>query len=152
VGLIEWTPWQNIAQLQSIPAPNDYYWLQVKGTENPKSIRLQYTEQDLVLTPPPLSRQKNPSAIVNLTNFPNPCSPETTISFELKRDAELELSIYNLKGQKVREITKGSMFKGSHRFIWNGKDANQKSVASGIYIYKISSPAFVKTAKIVLIR
>ena len=152
VGLIEWTPWQEVAMLQTIPAPNDYYWLQAKGTENPKSITLQYTEKDLVPGLPQLSRATSPNVISGLSNYPNPFNPEITISFSLKQDSELELAIYNIKGQKVNQLTAGNLTKGKHSFIWNGKDDNKTSVASGIYFYKITSPGYTKTRKIVLIK
>lgn len=152
VGLIEWTPWQDVAMMQTIPAPNDYYWLQVKGTENPKSIRLQYTEKDLVPSMPAITRATSSHLISALTNYPNPFNPETTISFNLIQEAPLELSIYNIKGQKVKQLTKGNLSKGKHSITWNGRDANEKAVGSGIYFYKISSPEFNVTRKIVLVK
>ena len=152
VGLIEWTPWQDIAMLQAIPAPNDHYWLQVKGLSNPKSIRLQYTENDMVPNQTFRTANPTPALITNLRNYPNPFKSETTISFNLKQDNALELSIYNIKGQKVKQITKENLSKGSHSFVWNGTDVNDKPVGSGIFFYKIKSSHINIIRKIILLK
>lgn len=152
VGLIEWTPWQEVAMYANIPSPNDYYWIQAKGTDNPKSIRISYTEKDLL---PNLTRTINRSlsdVITNLASFPNPCNPETNISFSLHEEIDIDLSIYNIKGQKVIQLTDGKLNKGKHSFVWYGKDSNAKIVGSGIYFYKVQSKHFNKSGKIVLLK
>ncbi len=90
--------------------------------------------------------------MTNLTNYPNPFNPETTIFFNLKQDSALELSIFNIKGQKVKMLSKETFSKGTHSIVWNGKDSIGKSVGSGIYFYKISSPGFNLTKKIILLK
>lgn len=152
VGLIEWTPWQDIASLQNIPVPNDYYWLQVKGTENPKCISLQYTEKDMAILP--IFREAAPSTniVTGLANYPNPFNPETTISFNLKQDTDVELSVYNIKGQKVKQLLKGDLAKGNHKVTWNGRDKNDTPVGSGVYFYKITASGKTKTNKFILLK
>jgi len=152
VGLIEWTPWQDVASLQNIPVPNDYYWLQVKGTENPKCISLQYTEKDMAILP--IFREVAPSSniVSGLANYPNPFNPETTISFNLRQDTDVELSVYNIRGQKVKQLLKGDLAKGNHKIIWNGKGKNDTPVGSGVYIYKITCSGKSKTNKFILLK
>ena len=70
-------------------------------------------------------------------NYPNPFNPSTTISFALPKDSKVELSVYNIKGQKVKTIAKDDFEKGFHKLIWNGKDSSGKEVGSGIYFYKL---------------
>ena len=152
VGLIEWTAWEDVDDLQNIPYPNDYYWLQVKGTENPKRIQIQYTEKDLVSSLPDRKYATSAQNISGLRNYPNPFNPETTISFQLKQDDELELSIYNIKGQKVKTLVKDHLSKGLHRVVWNGTDANEKRVSSGIYFYKIKASGATQTKKLLLLK
>ena len=152
VGLIEWTPWQNVDQLQSLLFPNDYYWAQVQGTENPKSIRLSYTEKELFSSLPDRSIVIHDKIITNLTNYPNPFNPDITISFLLKQDTKLELSVYNIKGQKVKTLVQDNLAKGLHKLVWDGKDSVNKQVASGIYFYKINASGSVKTRKIILMK
>lgn len=72
-------------------------------------------------------------------NFPNPFNPTTTISFTLHENALVGLTIYNIKGQKVRSLISNSeMEAGSVRAQWDGKDDRGKSVGTGIYFYKLT--------------
>jgi poly-gamma-glutamate synthesis protein (capsule biosynthesis protein) len=152
VGLIEWTPWTDIALLQTIPYPNDYYWLQFKGSNNPKRIRIQYTEKDMTHSIPIEENHFQSSIFSSLTNYPNPFNPETTITFSLKQDKLVELSIFNIKGQKVKQLTKQSLSKGKHSFVWDGKDSRNKAVSSGIYFYQIQADKISETRKIILLK
>jgi flagellar hook assembly protein FlgD len=72
-------------------------------------------------------------------NYPNPFNPETTIVFNLTaEDAEnAELVIYNLKGQKVKTLVNEVLPAGEHSVVWDGKNTNNKAVASGIYFYNL---------------
>jgi len=72
-----------------------------------------------------------------LANYPNPFNPETTISFSIQNDSYVELSIFNIKGQKVAILNNELMQKGKHSIIWSGCDQNGNLVSSGIYFYKI---------------
>ena len=70
-------------------------------------------------------------------NFPNPFNPETTILFSIPNDSEIELNIYNIKGQKVKTLVDETLESGNHTVIWNGRDSNGNRVSSGIYLYKL---------------
>ncbi|MCF7792773.1 MAG: T9SS type A sorting domain-containing protein [Candidatus Cloacimonetes bacterium] len=71
-------------------------------------------------------------------NFPNPFNPVTTISFALNEGAEVDLDIYNIRGQKVRTLISSESFeKGVIEVEWNGKDNAGKSVGTGVYFYKL---------------
>ncbi len=89
---------------------------------------------------------------VTLSNYPNPFNPTTTISFSLPEDGNVELSIYNVKGQKVKTLTNEFLVKGLHSIEWNGKDNNNKSVSSGIYFYKISAGKSTSMKKMLLLK
>ena len=73
-----------------------------------------------------------------ITNFPNPFNPSTTIDFSIQNDSKVELSIYNSKGQKIKTLAKNEFSKGFHSIDWNGDDDSGKSVSSGIYYYKFN--------------
>ena len=79
----------------------------------------------------------NNKDVINPKNYPNPFNPSTTISFALPQDSKVELSVYNIKGQKVKTIAKDVFAKGLHKLIWNGKDSSGKEVGSGVYFYKL---------------
>ncbi len=75
----------------------------------------------------------------NLSNYPNPFNPETNVSFSIPYDSEVELSIFNIKGQKVKTLINEELHKGKHTTIWSGVDENNKPVSSGIYLYRIKT-------------
>jgi hypothetical protein len=85
-------------------------------------------------------------------NSPNPFNPDTKISFDLKDDQLVSLVIYNMKGQKVRQLVCNQLSTGRHSLVWNGKDDNNKLVSSGIYFYKIKAEEFQKTKKMLLMK
>ena len=88
----------------------------------------------------------------NLTNYPNPFNPETTISYQLPEDSEVEFIIYNIKGQKVKTLVNELLPAGEHSIIWNGRDSNDKLVSSGIYFYKLKAGDYQKVKKMVLVK
>jgi hypothetical protein len=73
----------------------------------------------------------------SLMNYPNPFNPTTNICFNLPKAGKVELSIYNIKGQKVKSLIKEELEAGSHICEWNGKDASNKQTASGVYFYQL---------------
>ncbi|MDO9578414.1 MAG: SBBP repeat-containing protein [Candidatus Cloacimonadales bacterium] len=74
---------------------------------------------------------------MELSNYPNPFNPETTISFSIQQNSKIELEIFNVKGQLVKSLINGQQNAGDHSVIWNGKDDNGNNVCSGIYLYKL---------------
>jgi molybdopterin-binding protein len=85
-------------------------------------------------------------------NSPNPFNPTTKISFALPATGNVRLSVFNVLGQQVKELVNGAMDAGVHEVIWDGKDNNGTTVASGIYFYKINANNFVDTKKMVLLK
>ena len=88
----------------------------------------------------------------NLNNYPNPFNPETTISYHLLADSKVSLSIYNIKGQKVKTLVNEVLPAGEHSVIWNGRDSNGNRVSSGIYFYKLNAGDFQKVRKMLLLK
>ncbi len=79
---------------------------------------------------------KNQKIIKNISNFPNPFNPITQIKFEMLYSSEVILHIYNTKGQKVTSLGNKNLRSGEHSITWNGKDRNNREVASGFYFYQ----------------
>jgi len=73
-----------------------------------------------------------------LSNYPNPFNPITTIEFSIQEKSEIDLSIYNIKFQKIKSLIHNEFAKGNHSIVWNGDDVAEKKVASGIYFYKLN--------------
>jgi len=89
-----------------------------------------------------------------LSNYPNPFNPETTISFNFTAEYA-EIVIYNIKGEKVRTLhplPNPDLSGGTRSVMWNGTDENNKAVASGIYFYKISAGKSSAIKKMLLLK
>ncbi|HPR16645.1 MAG TPA: PKD domain-containing protein [Candidatus Cloacimonadota bacterium] len=86
-------------------------------------------------------------------NYPNPFNPETTISFTTLNSSEYtQIDIYNLKGQKVRQLVSAQLTAGPHAVVWNGTDDQGNIVPSGVYIYRMKSGDFQQTRKMILMK
>jgi len=91
------------------------------------------------LEEPPVGITDDELVAINydLTNYPNPFNPSTTFEFSIQIDSKIDLSIFNVKGQKIRTLIQNDFAKGNHSILWNGKDDNGKSVSSGLYYYTL---------------
>jgi flagellar hook assembly protein FlgD len=85
-------------------------------------------------------------------NYPNPFNPITRMDFYLSHDDSVQLSIYNIKGQKVKDIYKGQLNAGKHTMAWNGTDSNHNFVSSGIYFYQLKTTHGTINKKMTLIQ
>ncbi|HPT70770.1 MAG TPA: FlgD immunoglobulin-like domain containing protein, partial [Candidatus Cloacimonadota bacterium] len=85
-------------------------------------------------------------------NFPNPFNPETAIDFGLKNDSDVTLIIYNSCGQKIRTLVNAYTKAGNYSITWNGKDNRNRKVASGLYLYKMTSGNYSSTKKMILLK
>ena len=92
-----------------------------------------------------------PQAFSLEQNFPNPFNPSTTIPFILEKSGLVDLSIYNVLGQKVRTLLKGYTTAGAHQPVWNGLDEQGRGVGAGIYIYQLRSGSKVESKKMLLL-
>lgn len=93
-----------------------------------------------------------PSPFKLWQNYPNPFNPSTTIRFELKDATLAKLEIYNMRGQKVKELLNGIYPQGSHSLIWDGTDDHMQNLPSGIYFYRLSGKGFSETKKMLLMK
>lgn len=89
---------------------------------------------------------------VSLSNYPNPFNPTTTISYSLPQEGKVSLKIYNVKGQLVKQLIDGSQPEGYYEVVWNGKDNAGRSVASGIYYYRINACGKTINKKMLLLK
>ncbi|MGA9293630.1 MAG: T9SS type A sorting domain-containing protein, partial [Ignavibacteriaceae bacterium] len=78
-------------------------------------------------------------------NYPNPFNPKTSIVVELMEDTEVKIIIYNLEGKEIERLYDGSLSKGVHKFTFDATD-----LPSGVYLYKIETPEYSQTKKMVL--
>jgi hypothetical protein len=89
---------------------------------------------------------------VEVVNYPNPFSTETTIRLNLEKEESVDLGIYNMNGQLVSILSHGQLTGGAHEFKWNASDASGSRVADGIYFYRLQAGDQLVTRKLVLIK
>lgn len=90
-----------------------------------------------------------------LSNYPNPFKPTTTIYFETTNSREFSLiEIYNLKGQKIKTLYPfPNLGLGTRSVVWDGIDENNKTVTSGIYFYRLKAGKnFSETKQMLLLK
>lgn len=80
-------------------------------------------------------------------NHPNPFNPTTTITFSLREPTRVNLTIYNAIGQKIADLLNRQMAAGEHSVEFNAS-----GLATGFYLYRIDTPNFSKTMKMILLR
>ena len=85
-------------------------------------------------------------------NYPNPFNFGTLIKYALPEESNVRLVIYNLLGQKVKELVEKTQSPGYYTIYWDGKDNRGENVGSGIYFYRIQTGSFTKTAKMSLLK
>jgi len=96
--------------------------------------------------------QINPTQFTLEQNYPNPFNPTTDITFSLDRLEEVNLSIYNMLGQKVRTLVNGTRPSGMHVLQWDGRDENGRNLSTGIYLYTLTSGSTSITKKMALMK
>ncbi len=85
-------------------------------------------------------------------NYPNPFNATTNIEFQLQQSGEVELDIYNARGQKVASPVRAYLTAGKHRITWQAQDKQGRELASGIYIYRLKTPTQQYLGKMILMK
>lgn len=85
-------------------------------------------------------------------NMPNPFNPTTTIRYALAVDGPVSLTIYDVKGSRVRELVNERQRADVYRVVWDGSNQNGERVASGMYFYKLVAGKFTQTRKMMLLK
>ncbi len=93
-----------------------------------------------------------PSAFRLNQNYPNPFNATTAISYELRHEAHVTIDIFNILGERVAVLFDKRQSAGVHRIIWNGTGNDGKVVASGIYIYRLTTDDMRVEKKMVLMK
>jgi hypothetical protein len=98
----------------------------------------------------PVGVEDDPGAVKEFAlrqNYPNPFNPATTIKFQLPRDADVTLAVYDVLGAEVARLVDGEMQAGRHEVSFNAAD-----FASGVYFYRIQAEDFVSVKKMMLLK
>jgi len=81
-------------------------------------------------------------------NYPNPFNPNTTIMFNLVQPSKVQISVYNVLGQRVAEVVNRDFQAGNYRIQWNA----DPTIPSGVYLYEMRTNGFTQVKKMILMR
>ncbi len=99
---------------------------------------------------------KTPSQLIEnfklFPNYPNPFNPVTIIPFQLPYTMQVEITIFNSQGEFVHQLINEILPGGYHTVQWDGRDANGRSVASGMYIYQLRTPEGTQSRQLILLK
>ncbi len=85
-------------------------------------------------------------------NYPNPFNPTTNIKYDLPKQADVKIIVYNMLGQKVRTLVNQHMEAGYHEVTWNSTNDYGEKVSTGLYIYRVIAGDKVTVKKMLLIK
>jgi FG-GAP-like repeat/ASPIC and UnbV/Secretion system C-terminal sorting domain len=94
-----------------------------------------------------------PQAIDLHACFPNPFNPQTTIAFDLPKQAAVSLRVYDVSGRLVDVLLDDEVAnQGRNEAVWNGRDAQGQTVSAGIYFYRLEAGDYSETKRMALIK
>lgn len=122
--------------------------------------------QDIYETKQTLAKEKNqqnepePSVKLSesktdsdpLVNYPNPGNPSTAIRYRVEQRGRVRLQIYNLLGEKVKELINEIKQPGTYEVIWDGRDHRNEISASGLYVIRLETATRLITNKMTLVK
>jgi len=136
----------------TVPIPNSTYYYRLRSffisgySMNSNIATVQFT----ALTDEEIQHPQTGAIITRM--YPNPFSVNSNIELYLAKSDLVMVSVYNLKGQLVKQLSNAMLTKGTHVLNWNGLDENNRAVKNGIYFCKLHSAKGTQTMKLVLMK
>ena len=84
--------------------------------------------------------------------YPNPFNPATTINYYLAKPDQVNLEVYNIRGQRIWASGSRNQEAGNHQLIWNGRDKKGNHVSSGLYLFRLNSGGYRAEIKGLLLK
>ena len=93
-----------------------------------------------------------PSGITLTGNYPNPFNPTTKIKFKIGDSRRVSLMVYDILGNKIKELTNSIYEPGEYYLIWDGTNINGEKVSSGVYVYSLLSGDINNSGRMILLK
>ena len=106
-----------------------------------------YSDPVSIQVPTSVDESNIPTEFKLQQNYPNPFNPTTTIGFSLPQERQVDISLFNILGEKVATVVNDRMIAGYYSF-----QVDASSLASGIYFYRITAGDFVDTKRMLLVK
>lgn len=120
--------------------------------DDPDTSAIVYGHIDLLETALDKNYEQSVQSFKLAQNYPNPFNPATEIEFNIAKNGQYELAVYNLLGQKIRTLKDGQLRSGAYTVKWDGTNELNKNVASGVYFYRLEGKNINLSKKMILIR
>ena len=85
-------------------------------------------------------------------NYPNPFNPTTKVRYDLAERSNINITIYDVMGRKVKVLFSGMRGPGYHSVLWDGTNRMNEPVSAGMYFYTLETEVFKQTKKMVLLK
>ncbi len=93
-----------------------------------------------------------PTVFVLAQNYPNPFNAGTAIQFGVPKSGWITLVVYDVLGREIAKLVDGRLEPGMKSVTWSGTDSHGNPVASGMYLYRLTSGKFVESRKMILLK
>lgn len=167
VGALKFDGYPLNLQVYDNSSPDEYDYVLYSESKINNQAERKYTSSTVAISNRVIDNGKHLFSIVSLTGgqehvtdvhpdlsamiYPNPMRGNTNIEIKARAKSVVEIGIYNLKGQLVRNINSIEISKGNTSIIWDGRSDDGRSVAKGIYFCRIKSPNNTLTKKLVVL-
>ena len=118
-------------------------------------VEAQLNESDIdvhIAASPLATASALPRAFALYPNYPNPFNPSTAIRYDLSTDGRVRLNVYDLVGQRIRQLLDGHQPAGRHQLEWDGANENGIVVASGVYLLRLETDRGILVRKMSMIK
>ncbi len=95
---------------------------------------------------------ESPQQYALSANYPNPFNPVTTINYTLQKPEQVKIEVFDVLGHRIQTLVSGVKSAGEHTVQWNGTDSEGNPVASGVYLYRLSSNSRIESRKMMLLK
>ncbi len=155
LALVEWDAWQPAATGATVPAPNNYRYVQVRSPSAAATAALTVTETVYGDPATAIEWSDGPPRLApRLSVSPNPFNPRTTIRLELPRGGATDatVAIHDLRGRRVALLHRGPLRGEKVALVWDGRSERGRVLPSGIYLVRAKLNDRTVSRKITLVR
>lgn len=157
VDTLNFTGWKmKSIQLAGVNGDNlSFEGVGIKGTSSADSSGVVYIDDAQYNFITPVNDVKNnlPVEYSLEQNYPNPFNPTTKINFNIPKNSNVKLEVFNIIGEKIATLISNKEYQpGSYTVDWNGTNQFGKQVPSGVYLYKLSAGKFSSVKKMMMIK
>jgi hypothetical protein len=139
---------------ESLEYNTEYFWSVLPYNAAGVASGIHFVGSFKTMKDPDLSDIENvPTLITELIgNYPNPFNPTTNIRFNLANDSNVNITIYNIRGQRVTTLFNDHLERGEHSIRWHSTYDNGREVASGVYLFIMQADGVSQTSRMVLLK